>query len=48
MLLSDYPNEYPGANVPELAGNLFQKHYLYPLGNNVKFVRLQSAFTVKY
>ena len=46
MHLTDYPNEYPGGNVPEVAENLFQEHYLHPLGSDVRYVRLESEFGV--
>jgi hypothetical protein len=47
MHLMDYPNEYPDSNVSEVAEKLFQEHYLHPLGDNVRYVRLESGFTVK-
>ena len=47
MHLVDYPNEYPGSNVSEVVEKLFQEHYLHPLGNNVRFVRLESGSRVK-
>ena len=46
MHLTDYPNEYPGSIVPEVAENLFQEHYLHPLGGDVRYVRLESEFGV--
>ena len=48
MHLLDYPHEFPNANVSEAAEKLFQEHYLNPLGNDVKFVRLESEFGFKY
>ncbi len=48
MHLVDYPNEYPDSNLSEVAEKLFQEHYLHPLGDNVRFVRLESGFRVKY
>ncbi|KAF8265579.1 hypothetical protein EI94DRAFT_1735398 [Lactarius quietus] len=42
MHISDYPNEYPNANVSEVAENIFQEHYLRPLGDNVGYVRLEK------
>ena len=47
MHLSDYPNEYPGASVSEVANKLFQERYLQPLGDDIGFVRLERAFSVK-
>jgi len=48
MHLFDYPEEYPDSNVSEVAEKLFQERYLHPLGNDVRFVRLESRFRVKY
>ena len=48
MHLVDYPNEYPDSNVSEVAEKLFQEHYLRPLGDDVRFVQLQSGFRVKW
>ena len=45
--LSDYPEEYPGSNVSELAEKLFQEYYVHPLGDGISFVRLRSGFRVK-
>ena len=47
MHLSDYPNEYSGANVSEVANKLFQEHYLLPLGGDIRFVLLKRRFSVK-
>ena len=47
MHLSDYPNEYPGATVSKVADKLFQERYLQPLGDDIGFVRLKRAFSVK-
>jgi hypothetical protein len=46
MNVADYPSEYSGNNVSELevAERLFQEHYLRPLGDNVRYVRLESGF----
>ena len=46
--LSDYPEEYPGSNVSEVAEKLFQEYYLHPLGDGISFVRLKSGFRVKF
>jgi hypothetical protein len=43
----DYPNEYPDSNVSEVAEKQFQEHYLHPLGDDVRYVRLESEFRVK-
>ena len=42
--LEDYGN--PDDNVSDAAERLFQEHYLHPLGDNVKYVRLESEFQV--
>jgi hypothetical protein len=48
MHLVDYPNEhYPDSNVSEVAEKQFQEHYLCPLGDDVRYVRLESGFRVK-
>ena len=47
MHIADYPNEYPDSyNVYEVAKKQFQGHYLHPLGDDVKFVRLEGEFKV--
>ncbi len=46
MHLVDYPNEYPGSSVSEAAEKRFQEHYLHPLGDDVRFVRLESGLRV--
>ena len=48
MHLFDYPDEYPDSGVSEAAKNQFREHYLHPLGDNIKYVRLESKFGVKY
>ena len=47
MDVTDFPNEYPDSNLSEVAENRFQEHYLRPLGDGVRYVRLESGFTVK-
>ena len=47
MHLSDYPNEYPDSNVSQVAEKQFQEHYLHPLGDDIRFVKLESGFRVK-
>ena len=48
MHLVDYPNEYPDSDLSEVAEKRFQEDYLHPLGDGIRFVRLQSRFRVKY
>ena len=48
MHLFDFPNEYSNKNVPEAASKQFQDHYLSPLGDDIRYVCLQSRFRVKY
>ena len=47
MHLSDYPNEYLDSSVSEVAEKQFQEHYLQPIGDDVRFVRLTRGFRVK-
>ena len=48
MHLVDYPDEHPpDSKVSEVAEERFREHYLRPLGNEVRFVRLESRFGVK-
>ena len=47
MHVADYPNEYPDGNVSEVAETRFQEHYLRPLGDEVRYVRLESEYRVK-
>ncbi|KAF8267521.1 hypothetical protein EI94DRAFT_1730201 [Lactarius quietus] len=42
MDVSDYPDKYPDSNGNEVAEKLFQDHYVRPLGNNAKYVRLEK------
>ena len=46
MHLADYPNEYPDSNLSEVAEKLFQERYLHPLGDDVRYARLESGFRV--
>ena len=48
MHLRDYPNEYPDSDGSQVAEKRFQERYLHPLGKDIKFVRLQSGFTVNF
>ena len=47
MHLFDYPSSYPERDASVVAEKQFQKHYLHPLGNDIRFVRLKSGFGVK-
>ena len=47
MHLLDYPNDYPNSSVSKAAKTQFQEHYLDPLGDDVRYVRLESGFRVK-
>ena len=47
MHLLDFPDDYPNSSVSEAAEKQFQEHYLDPLGDGVKFVRLESGFIFK-
>ena len=47
MHLLDYASEYPDSNVSVVAETQFQEHYLHPLGDDVRYVRLESGFRVK-
>ena len=49
MHLADYPDEHPpDSKVSEVAEEQFREHYLIPLGNEVRFVRLESGFGVRF
>ena len=43
----DFPNEHPDRSVSEVAEEQFREHYLQPLGEDVRYVRLESGFRVK-
>ena len=47
MDVLDYPNKYPDSNVSEVAEKRFQEHYLHPLGDGVRYVRLERGLRVK-
>ena len=47
MHLADFPNDYPDSSVSEVAKRQFEEHYLHPLGDAVRYVQLESEFTVK-
>ena len=46
MHLLDYPSDFPDGDVSEVAEKQFEEHYLRPLGDGVKYVRLKSRFRV--
>ena len=46
MDVSDDPDTYQDRSASEVAKELFQEHYLDPLGHNVGYVRLESEFQV--
>ena len=48
MHLMDFPSDYPDSSVPEAAKRQFEEHYLHPLGDDVRYVQLESGFRVKY
>ena len=43
----DYPSDYPDNSVPEAAKRQFEEHYLHPLGDDVRYVLLESGYRVK-
>ena len=47
MHLVDFPSDCPDGSVSEAAKRQFQEHYLYPLGDDIRYVRLESGFRVK-
>ena len=47
MHMSDYSNEYLERNVSEVAEELFQEHYMHPLGDGIRYVQLKSGFRVQ-
>ena len=40
MDVFDYPDKYLDRNVSQVVENQFQEHYLRPLGDDVRYVRL--------
>ena len=38
----DVMDEYPDRRVSEVAKEIFQEHYLHPLGDDVGYVQLES------
>ena len=47
MHLLDYPSDYPDSSVSEVAKIQFEEHYLNALGDDVRYVQLESGFRVK-
>ena len=47
MNLVDFPSDYADSSVSEAAKRLFEEHYLHPLGDDVRYVQLESGFRVK-
>ena len=48
MDVSDDPDIYRSRSVSEVAEERFHEHYLRPLGDEVRYVRLQSELQVIY
>ena len=48
MDVQDDPDQYPDRSVSEVAEEVFQEHYLCPLGDNIGYVRLESKLQVIY
>ena len=46
MDVLDDPDKYLDRSVTEVAKELFQEHYLHPLGDNVGYVQLESELQV--
>ena len=46
MDVSDYPDRYPDSDVSQVVEKQFQEHYMRPLGDGVKYVRLESVLRV--
>ena len=42
MDVFDYPDKYLDSNVSQVVENQFEEYYLRPLGNDVRYVRLES------
>ena len=42
MDVSDDPDKYLNRSISEVAEELFQEHYVCPLGDDVSYVRLES------
>ena len=48
MDVFDDPDKYTDVDVSQEAEKRFQEHFLRPLGDNVRYVRLKSRFGVIY
>ena len=46
MDVLDDPDKYLDRSVTEVAKELFEEHYLHPLGDDVGYVQLESEFWV--
>ena len=42
MDVTDDPDKYLNRSVSEVAKEIFQEHYLHPLGDDVGYVQLES------
>jgi hypothetical protein len=47
MHLQDHPEENPDGNAADIEYRRFKDDYLCPLGEGVRFVRLESGFRAK-
>jgi hypothetical protein len=43
MDVFDYPDKYPDSDASQVAEEQFQEYYLRPLGDDVRYVRLESV-----
>jgi hypothetical protein len=48
MDMWDDPDQYPDVDVSQIVEKRFQDHYLRLLGDDVRYVRLESGFGVIY
>ena len=48
MDMLDDPDRYPDRSVSEVAKEQLQKHYVHPLGGDIKYVQLESELQVIY
>ena len=46
MDVLDNPDLYPNRSASEVAKEQFQQHYVHPLGDDVKYVQLESELQV--
>ena len=46
MDVLDDPDKYPDRSVSEVAKELFEEHYLHPLGEDIGYVQLESELWV--